>query len=1023
MSYFEEKVLKGLEDDNSVIKGESARIELKEKVDEVCRLVANGKIEDIDIMLFSEGSPLKEAIKESRVFLEACKKRIADYLSFGATGKASEMVTFLERLNYGKEFINSPEILEGAKEGISCYLQGGIFSDSIVKKIQAIINFFESNNVPGEKIRETLKRGFSEAIRDNIVDDDFTEEEVIQFTEKIDLIKDDANEIIRMGHQDALAKLLEYGDKKGAIKFCSTLSRKEINLVRLSELMERFRNDTIRTEEDLIKSIDNAFFAHALENDSIKLITSSALGEYDTPLIRKHCLYALQKNFEENGEVELNDEVIVSSLEAFDKRWNIAVLKRGTEAFGLEAVLSFIDREEKDIQKALSGFSYVLDLCDAIGSDSESRRMFYNNIIQQVIKDKSDYGSGSSYTFLGYISSSLRSEDFDKLLCEARGLKNQLPEISELVDSFSDKTSIVASWASLKSFMKLKEFVGKKVYIEALGQIKDNHELYDFVKALLFKKDNKVELDVVMDLLKNPTAFLSRTDPFIVKGFEGLRPSNYSKYGIGEIKLRQALVNGSYDLIQRIVPYGIEFEVRTKTLQDAVKEALGERRKNIKGCAKNPVALYDKITMLLEKSYEVEADLEKANERNELLRKLINESLPISEELQEKIWDEIDNNEYGMEIKKHRLKVTIHRKSDPKGAESGNLVSCCASLGTGKMNEYLFNPADAVMTIALMMDDGTYKPIVQSILTSDIDTGISDHNVSNIVRTISPDKFSKPQVLTCDNIEIAPNYFNDEYIPLVASATKEFFRLYLAKYADSSNFEKDFFIVGTGYSPTFQDFELINNTFMPSSLNGYSDNKGTVCYRVSFNKPNKMLFKVIGEEGELQEHYVTHNSPISDIEATDALAISALGLRDYHGEDIIERVIEKQNKINANYILSAYDGKKSMMFKMLGSDGSPVAYLIAYESQEVEKELLVSEYVDTTHSELTADKMIAELLRRYKSRYDTELPAISFELGEGDITTLTDRLGKIDSLFQELGYEIDIIQKDHRSCRLKVIQI
>lgn len=142
--------------------------------------------------------------------------------------------------------------------------------------------------------------------------------------------------------------------------------------------------------------------------------------------------------------------------------------------------------------------------------------------------------------------------------------------------------------------------------------------------------------------------------------------------------------------------------------------------------------------------------------------------------------------------------------------------------GAGNEKEYIINPNCAIFSLKLEKEGGSYITIAQSVLTTNVDigkfVGSCVEDIKESISDIELDAFKNPLIITCDNIQVAPNYQIDEYMQLIKNVYPKFFGEYLEKYGTTSNLDKTKVVVGAWFSDALKDFPKIKNTTVPGAM-------------------------------------------------------------------------------------------------------------------------------------------------------------------------------------------------------------
>ena len=143
-------------------------------------------------------------------------------------------------------------------------------------------------------------------------------------------------------------------------------------------------------------------------------------------------------------DIESRSKYIFDKLKGNHENWTdeqniITPFESGSEIFGHSKMFKYIFREDITKHDALYDFLRIIDLYNASGLSSNE---FFNNILQQVKDDTSNYESGASYHLLNNIARNVNI-NFEETLQKAK--QYELPTLNQLLESISSSQDIFSS--------------------------------------------------------------------------------------------------------------------------------------------------------------------------------------------------------------------------------------------------------------------------------------------------------------------------------------------------------------------------------------------------------------------------------------------------------------------------------------------------------------------------------------------------------------------------------------------------
>jgi hypothetical protein len=691
----------------------------------------------------------------------------------------------------------------------------------------------------------------------------------------------------------------------------------------------------------------------------------------------------------------------------------------GAEEFGYRKMFKFINRDDISRHDQLYSFSKVIEMYK--NSDLEANE-FFNNILDQVNKDESQYEDiGSSYHKLNVLAETLGSN--------IDGLLELIKENSQLFESVDfmpdlDKKTLFANWKNLKKFNDLSKVLEHKDLLESLNDLKKEgkEELSEYVKKLMFHPN--IDTQKVMEFWKNPEQFLDVEEIHGRESHELKKPSNYvhiPNLDMTAEELRDALVEGYLDKIQDFQALEIEYKLSPKTELDVMNiveltaKALGKRSEGIKGEAQSPNELFSVLNNIFKKNGLKIIDFLKLNSQEE-----INVYLNNNSELEKTIREELFGEKLGLKRKEEVSQIfraKINKKSDPDGVIAGNDTVNCMPFGSGKNNVYTFNPGCALFTLQRRTEDGGWRTVAESVLTKDKDIKKNISEVleqvsgvgSKLVDIVNSDVLQKqPSIITCDNVEVTPTFASEENDKIIETIYRDFFNEYVNKYQAKENLDNSKVIIGKGYNDSLNSLPSINNTFIPEAPLGYSDNLGATALSLDLNGNNLYNIKgrtIIENKIEKKQGNIELPKGIEELTYRDTLAVSYLEGKAYHdNESLMEYMHNMENGLIAKDINNSYKNRDNLSLKYVGDDKAVHGYLIAYEGIKDNESIIYIQDLASDSSVRAGGSLIKGLMEKYRVNYlDKENPIpiyaqfreqTSFKILNKQLDAFSKQLGK-----------------------------
>ncbi len=659
-------------------------------------------------------------------------------------------------------------------------------------------------------------------------------------------------------------------------------------------------------------------------------------------------------------------KTVFETLCKIDEVWqdeqNISTpFRAGARVFGYQRMFAYADRRRQDSQTheelwpmrvtrhdTLHAFPQILKMYEVSQMKQE---VFYNNILRQVIMDDSSYESGSAHEAVNEIAMTANF-DLKELLDLSKKFK-EIKEVTTLAQEFQSNDAVFSSWVSLKRYSDFSQVLGQSELLERIANIKSSR-LKAYVIYLAFHRDSKVNMKAALQFAIHPKAFLSRYAEHTLSNIhDSLKPSNYTEISnltetavldLSARELVAALVEGKMDQLSVFLPMEIRYAIVTndfaQDMRILTKRALGSRKQQIDGLAKNSTKLFSELKkVLLEHKFSLE-------------KYLNGDELPVEGRpvIEEKMRQLIYNQTFGIPKKALHIEefvAKIGKKSDPEMVLAGNDIADCMPFGDGKSIVYTFNPNTSQFIIQRVRG-GDKKPrtFAQSVLTKDVNIGVKIPNFfaeyqkeGTHISSILPESITDQQtpVIACDNVEIAKNI----YIPIeiTVSLYQDFFHEYIRKFHSVLGVETKKVVIGKGTKDPFTMLANEDNTLLPQAPVSYSD-KTEEKVRVLNVADSVRAVMFFERQITLDE---TMASPIKQREAKDglepltfeqALQVAYVEGRAYSDDtSLIGKLPKMVNELIAKDINNAAKDRPNMSLAYWDKNGKMQGYMLAYEGK------------------------------------------------------------------------------------------
>ena len=712
--------------------------------------------------------------------------------------------------------------------------------------------------------------------------------------------------------------------------------------------------------------------------------------------------------------------------------------EKGAAIFGHKAMLAYGCRDGLSRHDAYFAFKDVLRLYQRSNLTPEQ---FNHAILLQVVRDGSTYREGTAHHHLNTIAKNI-TENLQDILGKAQDY-DFVKRMQELVKTYQSPERIFASWRDLKRFSELHSLLGRVQVLKQLKTLKEsgsNDRLCDYVETLAFSESG-VNMESAIMFATNPAAFLALGDHHSGEAHQSKKPSNYTTIphlGLTAEGLRDALVNGVLDRVQVFSPLEIRYllpkdgniqrmkDTSRYDLREALRLALGSRRENSAGKARDVKKLYHQCKQLLRGAENVASYLAGG---------------AISAEMERALETLVHDDSIGMsraEIVSDPGMVSIvakiNLKSDPDGVLAGNDTACCMPFGSGKNNVYTYNPNCVLFTVQVVAGNGRARTIAQSVLTKDKDIEIPISVVRNAfasegaLEKVIPEKILKdaPAYLACDNVEVAPNYQDKRWSQILKIVYNDFFSEYMRRHAKAQGIHPHVVPIGTSHSDALRHLTRLPNTFIPLAPVAYSDKYGDEVYALNLTADGSLPHREIVEcdvppIGERTETPIAVKG-VEYLDFTDTLMVTYLERGGYRSNpSLIADLHNMENGLIAKDINNVLTDRPNLSLKCVTPQGKVDGYLFAYEGrfapehgtaplERGERVVFVSDLVAAQGSRFAGGKLIHAFLELYERHYleHQEFVPIYAELRDKTSYPLLKR--KLHSLGERFGWSVEMTE-------------
>jgi len=569
----------------------------------------------------------------------------------------------------------------------------------------------------------------------------------------------------------------------------------------------------------------------------------------------------------------------------------VAAIQEGIELLGPERMLRFLDsRDEKrqleDIVLNVSHqsiFSGIKNFRDKL-TDKQKER-FLTNVIDQTAAQKGvDSNGEGSHRQLDDVIEKLNSfiaknPDGTWDIALQKAVQSDPMALKLYTELFKLEGGIPFCLTNFNQFRRLAVLVNL-LYLPELTQaiVKYNDgtdkgaKLYQYFYGLLTHAQMK-DFEALKKMILFPDQFLALGDKqATLKLFQALNPSNLtnlekdSLIDISAKDLIEAMILGKLDDAQTL------YESRTEIGVDEIDPHLNGPGV-LQGTAlfnyllTNGYVGKNELKGIIQKTLQAESMRLYRENDIEGKRKVGSIQAIINTQDFEKALVSIGgidfnlNNLFNMSMLKQnglaltKYTIRIIPKSDHQAIMTGSEAPSCMSFGTGKNNDYMFNPNVSILALTRKMLNNDGQPIDRIVATSvltvdrEIPKNFADFSESFITSSaaggsskISLLKFfgnnfineiSTKGTIAIDNIEAAPNTIarNEgavQFQDLVEAAYRKFFKEYFAKHQYTRQGRPlviDKVVMGFAHGDIQLKGDRIPNNYMPQSFITYTDKR------------------------------------------------------------------------------------------------------------------------------------------------------------------------------------------------------
>lgn len=965
---------------------------------------------DQDRVCLWQCEALREAVQEAKI--HSVKKAL--------DSKDVELACSL----YRKHGLNAAEVSEACRENFSDLMKYGKYED-----VETLRKTF---GLEDENIKAIALRVAQNALRVHCLNDITCAAEIakvygLERSELLPKIVAAVESGIKNSSPRTVAALVEtFGFSKDEIGWSSPLLRAMMVNLELADVsaFAKFARD------------NEALASWLLKEQKETLLTKDLLRVCDNLHITPFEGEQLLQAGTDLGDILAKKDFagLFEALKRACKEWQDEAhvsgpFERGAAVFGHARMLAFADRPKLRRHDAFHQFDDVLTVHAASGISAAE---FDRAILRQVCMDGAGYSGGAAHHHFNSVVHNLKL-NLDEMLERARRYPD-IRALQELASSFENKQAIFRSWSSLKRFAEFSDVLDRTQILDELQQLRKEGKLalYSYVETLAFHTASRVSLPAVIQFWRETGRFLGLADGNSDTNLHASKkPSNYVQIPHLDLtaeELRDALVEGRLDEIQVFTPFEARYEIsesprasEATRLREGLRAALGSRRENVPGHAKNVNKLFHTARRL--------ADAAGIGLPEYLQgRDLPDSALPA---LAEALYDPAIGIPRPPEPKSSTLIAKINLKSDPLAALAGNDTACCMPFGSGKNNVYTFNPNCALFTLQVLDQQGQPRTVAQSVLTKDAEIGVK---IPELLKELMADKplanvdrgkllLEALKHLACDNVEIAPRFKEPEWVDAIEHVYRDFFSLYMERYAERENLDARSVPIGLSFSDGLNKLPKITNTFAPQAPVAYSDKYGEDVALLDLARPggaavtDKILRVGVSDTaGRLAGKAPALGRGVKPLTFEDTLGVAYMESLIYSDNPSLTVELHNiENALIAKDINNAAKGRPNLSLQYR-VDGELKGYMLAYEGRYEAKraDALLEDGSEAVYvadlaaakDSLAGGRLVNSFVELMKREYleNGRLTPIYAEFREKTSYNLLKR--KIERIGSELGLEV-----------------
>ena len=289
-----------------------------------------------------------------------------------------------------------------------------------------------------------------------------------------------------------------------------------------------------------------------------------------------------------------------------------------------------------------------------------------------------------------------------------------------------------------------------------------------------------------------------------------------------------------------------------------------------------------------------------------------------------------------------------------------------------------------MFTIQVKQADGTLRTIAQSVLTKDYQTHETIPDLMSMISNGRLDQISDMTersnlVLSCDNIELNPNWTGHENQEKIRKMYQDFFKEYLDRFSELDNFDPDKVIIGQGYTDLVMNVPEVINNYLPLAPVAYSDKTHRTVLSLSVKDTAISKNQKKSKIGEYQEKIdIEISTPgVSYATFEDTLSISYIETTKAYtdSQDSITGLHNMENGLIAKDIYNAHHSRPNMSIKYTDNTGKVRGYLLAYEGNkdeafpEFEDFLYISDLATDKTAKLPGGRLMQGFVELYEKNY------------------------------------------------------